>query len=250
VACSHGRRDRCIRGLPHVLVDMKRAVELFALEVRSSRSSLVEETWQARSEPEDSFISVAATHWEMVVTRQRDAVRMTVRGPETRATTVPIPQDAEFFGIQFSAGTFMPGLSPGRLVDRAVTLPATDGSFRLDGSDWEFPGPDTADVFVDRLVRAGVLVHDPIVAEALHGDIEGFSSRSLERRVARATGLSRGAIGRIRRAERAVELLARGVPASEVAYRTGYADQPHLTRSLRRFVGQTPSQIGHPASGG
>jgi AraC-like DNA-binding protein len=230
---------------------MKRAVELFALEARSSRSALVEQTWQTRSKPAESFISVAATHWEMVVTRQRGLARLTVRGPETRATTVPIPQDAEFFGIQFSVGTFMPGLPPGRLVDRTVTLPAATGrSFWIDGSSWELPGPDTADVFVDRLVRAGLLAHDPIVAEALHGDVEGFSTRSLERRVARATGLSRGAMGRIRRAERAVELLSRGVPASEVAQRTGYADQPHLTRSLRRFVGQTPSQIGSWAPGG
>jgi AraC-like DNA-binding protein len=229
---------------------MKRAAELFALEVRSSRSTLVEETWQSRSEPEESFISVAATHWEMVVTRQRGSARLTVRGPETRATTVPIPQGAEFLGIQFSAGTFMPGLPPGRLVDRTVTLPAATGrAFWLDGSAWELPGPDTADVFVDRLVSAGLLVHDPIVAEALHGEVTGFSTRSLERRVARSTGLSRGAMGRIRRAERAVELLSRGVPASEVACRTGYADQPHLTRSLRRFVGQTPSQIGGWAAG-
>ncbi len=229
---------------------MKRAVELFALEARSSRSPLVETTWQTRSKPEETFISVAATHWEMVVTRQRGAARLTVRGPETRATTVPIPQDAEFFGIQFSVGTFMPGLPPGRLVDRTVTLPAAGRSFWLDGSAWELPHSDTADVFVDRLVRAGLLVHDPIVAEALHGDVERLSTRSLERRVARATGLSRGAMGRIRRAERAVDLLSRGVPASEVAHRTGYADQPHLTRSLRRFVGQTPSQIGNSAPGG
>ena len=223
---------------------MKRAVELFALETRSSRSPLVEETWQARSAPEDSFISVATTQWEMVVTRQRGAARLTVRGPETRATAVPIPQDAEFFGIEFSAGTFMPDLPPGRLVDRTLTLPqVSDRSFWLDGSAWELPGPGNAEVFVDRLVRAGLLVHDPIVTEALHGDVAGFSTRSVERRVARGTGLSRGAIERIRRAERAVELLSRGVPASDVARRTGYADQSHLIRSLKRFVGQTPSQI-------
>ena len=226
---------------------MKRAVELFAIEARSSRSQLVEETWQARSAPEESFLSVAATHWEMVVTRQRGAARLTVRGPETRATTVRIPQDAEFFGIQFSVGTFMPGLPPGRLVDRTVTLPAAGGSFWLDASAWELPGPDTADVFADRLACAGLLVHDPIVAEALQGDVDGYSTRSLERRVARATGLSRGVTERIRRAERAVELLSQGRPASEVAGRTGYADQPHLTRSLRRFVGQTPAQICGPA---
>jgi hypothetical protein len=229
---------------------MKRAAEVFALEARASRSPLVEETWQARSDHEEPFISVAATHWEMVVTRQRGSSWLTVRGPETRATIVPVPDDAEFFGIQFSVGAFMPGLPPRRLVDRAVTLPAaTRGAFWLDGSAWELPGPDTADVFVDRLVRAGLLLHDPVVAGALHGDVAGFSTRSLERRVARATGLSRGAMGRIRRAERAVALLSEGVPASHVARSTGYADQPHLTRSLRHYVGQTPARIGGSAPG-
>jgi AraC-like DNA-binding protein len=232
---------------------MKRAVELFALEARSSGSVLVERTWQARSVPEESFISVAATHWEMVVTRQGGVAHLTVRGPETRATVVPIPRDAEFFGIDFSPGTFMPGLPPGGLVDRALILPVVSGtSFWLDGAAWEVPGPGDAEVFVDRLVRAGLLVHDPVVAEALDGDVGevgdvrdvvGYSTRSLERRVARATGLSRGAIGRIRRAERAVELLAGGVAAPDVARRVGYADQPHLTRSLKRFVGQTPSEV-------
>jgi AraC-like DNA-binding protein len=223
---------------------MKRAVELFALEARSSRSPLVAQTWQARSEPEGVFISVAATHWEMVVTRQGGQARLTVRGPETRATAVPIPQDAEFFGIEFSAGTFMPDLPPGLLVDRTLTLPqVSDRSMWLDGSAWGLPGPDDADVFVDRLARAGLLVHDPIVAEALHGEVEGLSVRSVERRVARGTGLTRSAIERIRRADRAVELLAQGATPSDTARRTGYADQSHLTRSLKRFVGQTPSQI-------
>ena len=135
-------------------------------------------------------------------------------------------------------------------MDRTLTLPAaTSTSFRLDGAAWALPGPDDADVFVGRLFRAGLLVHDPVVAEALDGDVAGFSSRSLERRVARATGLSRGTIGRIRRAERAVELLARGVAPPEVAYRAGYADQPHLTRSLKRFVGQTPSRVRRAAPG-
>ena len=230
---------------------MKRAVELFALEARSSRSPLVERTWQARSEPEESFISVAATHWEMVVTRQRGAARLSVRGPETRATAMPIPEDAEFFGIEFSAGSFMPDLPPGRLVDRTLTLPqVSDRSFWLDGSPWELPGPDNADVFVDRLASVGLLMHDPIVAEALAGEVAGWSTRSVERRVARATGLTRGAIERIRRAERAVELLSQGTPPSDAARRTGYADQSHLTRSLGRLVGQTPAQIVGSGVGG
>jgi Helix-turn-helix domain len=223
---------------------MKRAVELFALEERGSSSLFVDRTWRTRSEPEASFISVAAAHWEMVVTRQRGAAWLTVRGPETKATSVPIPADAEFFGIQFSLGAFMPSLRPGLLVDRSLRLPqATGTSFWLNGSAWELPGPDNADVFVDRLVRAGLLVRDPLAWAAVQGEVTGLSARSLERRVSRATGLTRGVIRQIRRADMAVDLLASGVRALDVARRAGYADQSHLTRSLRRFVGQTPSRI-------
>jgi AraC-like DNA-binding protein len=224
------------------------AAELFTFELRSSRSALIEQTWQTRSEPAPSFISVAASQWEMVVTRQRGTARLTVRGPETRATTAPIPADAEFFGIQFSLGTFMPGLPPGRLVDGSLTLPPAAGpTFWLDGAEWELPGPDNADVFAARLARAGLLAHDPVVPAALHGDAAGLSRRTVERRVARATGLTQGAIGQIKRAERAVELLRLGLSPLDVADRAGYADQPHLTRSVRRFAGRTPAQIAAAA---
>lgn len=186
---------------------MKPAVELFTFERRSPSSSMIEQTWQTRSVPAESFISVAVTHWEMVVTRQRGTATLTVRGPETKATPATIPSGAE------------------------------------DGSRWELPGPGTADVFVDTLVRAGLLVHDPVAAAALRGDVDGLSARSVERRVSRATGLTRGAITRIRRAERAVDLLSRGVSPADVSRQAGYADQPHLTRSLKRLMGRTPSQI-------
>ena len=223
---------------------MMRAVELFAFERGSSNTPLVNTTWSTQSRSEKSFLSVAVCHWEMVVTRQEEGAWLTVRGPETRATTAPVPTNAEFFGIQFSHGTFMPDLDPRRLVDGSLTLPATSpGSFWLDGSAWELPGPGNADVFVERLVHAGLLVHDPIVAAAVHDDVVELSTRTLERRVMRATGLTRGLIRQIQRAERAVELLGRGVPALEVARLAGFVDQPHLTRSLKRFVGQTPSQI-------
>ena len=229
---------------------MKRAAELFTFELCSSRSPLIEQTWQTCSEPEPepSFISTAATNWEMVVTRQRGRARLTVRGPETKASAAPIPADAEFFGIQFTLGTFMPGLPLSRLVDGDLTLPQTTStSFWLDGTGWELPGPDNADVFVARLARAGLLVHDPVVAATVQGEAASLSRRSVERRVSRATGLTLGTIEQIRRAERAVGLLGSGLSPLAVAEQAGYADQPHLTRALRRFTGRTPAQVARGA---
>lgn len=223
---------------------MKRAAELFNFERRPSCSPYVQEFWHTRSVAEESFISVAADHWEIVITRQIGAAVLTVRGPETTATTVPIPTDAEFFGIQFTLGTFMPSLPPGRLVDRSVVLPQVSSTkFWLHGTAWELPEPHTVDVFVDRLVDAGLVVHDAVASAALHGEVNGLSDRSVQRRVSRATGLTPGGIRQIRRAEHALGMLVRGVSKVDVVYEAGFADQAHLTRSLKRFVGQTPSQI-------
>jgi AraC-like DNA-binding protein len=40
-----------------------------------------------------------------------------------------------------------------------------------------------------------------------------------------------------------VTLLEQGFTIADAIYQAGYADQPHLTRSLKHFVGQTPAQI-------
>jgi AraC-like DNA-binding protein len=107
----------------------------------------------------------------------------------------------------------------------------------------EIPDYDNADAFVDRLVREELLVRDPLIESGLNGQWKDLSLRSVQRRFLRATGLTQTAFRQIERAHRAVELLEQGVPILDTALRTGYADQAHLTRSLRRFVGQTPAQV-------
>jgi AraC-like DNA-binding protein len=212
---------------------------------------LVERIWWGRSEGGGSFISRAASQWEMVVTRQHDRSTLTVRGPETTASLAPIPADAAFVGITFRLGTVLPHLPPGMLVDGDVTLPdATRSSFWLVGGTWPFPDYDTADTFVARLVREGLLVQDPVVAAALAGHEAGLSPRSMQRRIVRATELTRHTIRQIERAHAAAALLAQGVAILDVVDHLGYADQPHLTRSLRRFIGDTPAHLlrqGRPA---
>jgi AraC-like DNA-binding protein len=223
----------------------ERAARLFRFEESWPDSPFVHKVWRTRSEPAETFISVADSHWEMVVTRQRGKTSLTVLGPETRASTAPIPEDAEFFGIRFRLGAFIPTLPVGRLVDGSLTLPeATGRSFWLNGSAWEFPGFDDADVFLRRLERQGLLIRDPVVEDALRGHVPDRSRRSVQRRVLRATGLTQGTIRQIERASRAVDLLEGGVPIVDAVALAGYADQAHLTRSLRRFAGQTPGQIG------
>lgn len=216
----------------------------FVFDERQSESPLVEKIWRTRSDHDTVFISQAVSRWEIAVWKHEGQTGITVRGPETKATGADAPAGAEFFGVQFRLGTFMPWLPPGKLVDDSLTLPeATGKSFWLHGATWRMPIYDNVDVFVDWLAHDGLLVHDPIIETVLQGQTHELSVRALQYRFMRATGLTQSAIRQIERARHAAARLAQGVSIHEVVHEAGYVDQAHLTKSLRRFVGETPLQI-------
>jgi hypothetical protein len=217
------------------------------IESRSSDSPYVERVWRSRSSDVDQMTSIATAHWDLVFWEHRGQVSAAVQGLESRASAAQVPEDATFFGITFSAGTSMPHLPISRLVDGAARIPdATRRSFWLKGSHWHLPDYDNAEAFVRRLVREEVLDCDPIVAEVLRGASPDLSERTIQRRFLAATGLTRGAIRQIDRARHAAVLIQEGVPAHEVIHRLGYFDQPHLARSLTRFIGRTATQLSDP----
>jgi hypothetical protein len=219
---------------------------LFSFEERPSESAFVDRIWRTQSERTGIFTSFASAYWEMVVSRHDGKTTLTVRGPETVATPAACSMpDGEWLGIVFKPGMFMPHLPPGRVADRRdADLPeATKRSFWLHGSTWEYPTFENADSLVDALVRAGLLVHDPIVNAVLQGHPHGLSIRSVQYRFLRATGLTHQIYQQIERARQAVTLLEQGASIADAVYEAGYFDQPHLTRSLKRFMGQTPTQI-------
>jgi hypothetical protein len=185
------------------------------------------------------------SHWEMVVTSYNGKMFLTLRGPESKATSFQLSSvGAEWFGIRFKLGTVMPHLPASGLVDADLNLPdASSKSFWLQGAAWEFPGYDNADTFVARLVQAGLLTRNPVVENALKGPLKDVSIRTARRHFLRTTGLTQNTIRQIERARYATILLQQGVSIVDAVYEAGYFDQPHLTRSLKHFIGQTPTQI-------
>jgi hypothetical protein len=211
---------------------------------RPSDSPYVERVWRYHSDGGGSFLSIAEYRSELVVTRHQGRVTVTVRGPETRATRLSYPPDAEWLGIRLKPGAFLPSRPARELVDGGVTLPeVTPASFWLDGSAWQVPDYENADTFAARLIRAGLLVIDPAVPAALRGELTDASLRTVQRRFRQATGVTHGAARRIEQARYAVLLLQRGDSIADVTYDAGYFDQPHLTRSLKRLIGKTPAEL-------
>lgn len=129
-------------------------------------------------------------------------------------------------------------------MDVETPLPeASSQSFWLKGSAWQFPDYENADTFVDRLVRDEVLVRDPVVTASLHGQLPEMSARTVRHRFLRSTGLTQSHISQFHRAQQAAALLRQGTSILNTVYEAGYFDQPHLTRSLKQFIGYTPAQI-------
>lgn len=213
-------------------------------ESRLSDSPLIEIIWRGHVERDYAPVCPADVRWNLLFVKRGSYLRVSAEGATTQFVPKTQPEGLEFLVIKFKLGVFMPYLPAGDLVNGDVILPQAAGrSFWLQGAAWQLPDFDNVEAFVARLEREGMLVREPVVNAALQAQTPLVSSRTVRRRFLRATGMTPTTIAQIERAQRAAALLGRGVPILDVVYEAGYADQPHLTRSLRRFYGLTPAQI-------
>ncbi len=213
-------------------------------EERPSDSPYVETITRGRTASDGTTIRPAEIHWHMVFLRYEGRVQLLVVGPWTSAGVISYPEGAELLWIKLKLGTFMPHLPTRDFLDVETILPgAACQSFWLKGSAWQYPDFENVDTFVDRLVRADVLVRDPVVEAVLQGDPQAMASRTVRHRFLRATGLTQSRIRQVERAQRAAALLRQGMSIPDTVFELGYFDQPHLTRSLKQWVGYTPAQL-------
>ena len=211
---------------------------------RHSDSPLIASVTHGHTARDGSSLRPAVNDWHMVFVQHRGSLRPLIVGPKTTAGFASWEEGAEILWIGFQPGTFMPHLPFRALLDEEVALPeASSRRFWLNGTAWQVPDFDHVETFVCRLERAGLLVQDPLVRAALTEGIQDIPERTVRHRFAQATGLTQGHIRQVERAQHAAQLLERGVPIADVVFQTGYSDQPHLTRSLRQFVGHTPAHI-------
>lgn len=216
----------------------------FVVEQRASDSPFIETVSHGRTVGEGRTIRPAESNWHMVLVRYQDQAQQLVVGPLTTSGVVSYSEGAEILWIKFKLGAFMPHQPVREFVDTQLSLPgASSQSFWLKGAAWRFPDYENADSFVDRLVREEVLAWDPVVSAVLQQQRTELSSRTVRHRFLRATGQSQNQIQQVERAQRAELLLRQGVSILDTVAEAGYADQPHLTRALKHWLGHTPAQL-------
>ena len=126
-------------------------------------------------------------------------------------------------------------------AERLAAAPRWDGRFAV-LDDWLTaalrPGPPDALITEAwRRLQRGPTRVGTVAAEL------GISRRRLESGFQRRIGLPPGTVARVARFQRAVTMLAVGTELPRAAADAGYADQPHLTREVRRMAGLTPAAL-------
>jgi hypothetical protein len=213
---------------------------------RPSDSPFVELITQGETISSSATTRPSEIHWHMVFVKHQGGILALTVGPLTAAGEVQFVEGVELLWIKFKLGVFMPHLPIRNYLDGETTLPdASSRSFWLKGAAMQIPAYHNVESFIDRLVRDDVLVHDPLVSAALRDQLppKGLSPRTVRHRFQQATGLSQTHILQYQRAQEAAALLEQGMPILDVVFQLGYYDQPHLTRSLKRFMGITPARI-------
>jgi AraC-like DNA-binding protein len=192
-------------------------------------------------------------------------------GPDTRWRMAKLPAGSTVAGVRFRPGAarLLFGDTPvSEVRDRQVELAdlwgarqARELTERL--GDAESPWAAVAllqNAVLARLPRAGDV--DPMIRAAVRllyaprpapvpvvAERFGLSERQLRRRFETAVGYGPKTLGGVLRLHRAIRLSettsADGVHVrtADVATAAGYADQPHMTREMRRLTGMTPGEL-------
>lgn len=207
-------------------------------------SPLLECVWQARATKDERYLVPAVEYWDLWFARAAGGDLLAgLSGPTLGHRWIRSTIGEHSWGVQLKAHVVLPGVSKHLLLGGEQQLVVEAGHVTL--AQHAVPFPEFADLeaFTDRLLELDVLRCDGDVRRMLSGDDAGYSERQRQRRVRAATGLTRKQIEQLSRAREAFALLMQGVPPIECAARCGFADQAHLTRSLRAFHGQTPAQV-------
>ncbi|MFJ6937757.1 helix-turn-helix domain-containing protein [Streptomyces sp. NPDC101132] len=178
--------------------------------------------------------------------------RLWVAGTDTRPHSTGDVTAARFAGLRLPPGTApaLLGVPAHALVDLRVPLADLLPGVRLRDGERTGPGAARALEALGARLAAAAPPPDPLAAGivahlraghsvARTADAVGLGARQLHRRSRDAFGYGPKTLARVLRLRRALALARTGMPAAEIAYAVGCADQAHLAREVRELAGTT-----------
>ncbi len=207
---------------------------------RSSTHPYIDTVWQAESLEDGVYHATPDGSWDLIYIQKPDGTQMLFfSGQDTTPIQVPYEKGEMSLIISLTASTFL-----SKPPDGFMLIPITGKTFRYEGHDFPLPANENAEQLIDLLVDRGLICNDEIVESVLGKQQRAASKRSIQMHFRKATGITKKDFDQIRRAQEAVKLLKEGRKPAEVATLTGYTDQAHMIRSLKKIMGRLPSDVG------
>jgi len=206
---------------------------------RKSTHPLIETVWRSKNIADGTYLATPDKSWDLIaITHQDGSRQMMLTGQATKPAYVPYVAGTSSVVISFVPSAYLPSHPGVSLVDSFEFLPTVDKDhFQLAEHIFAFPSFDNAEELVEQMLMQGILKNDPVV----DGTFQAHSDRTKQRHYTETTGMSRKSLEQIERAQQAVILLQKGKRPADAAVDSGYSDQPHLTKSLKKIMGISPT---------
>ncbi len=244
------------------------AFSLSRLQPSAELAPFVERYWCVRWDLPTGEVFTQQTLSHPAINLVFEAQRAAIHGVNRRRFSIDLRDRGQVVGVKFRPGgfaAFWPG-SIHKLCDRAVPYRELAGAARAASFAQEILrcGDDDVKARLDAQLRGHLLPADPrraeeiatavgVVQRALAGEattVEALarasrlSVRALQRLFRRYVGVGPKWVLRRLRLHRATERIAAGAVANWAAFAVeqGYADQAHLSREFREYVGRTPAE--------
>jgi hypothetical protein len=209
---------------------------------RDSELDLIASVWSCTASETTPRTVLADPCISIIFVKGKDGAKIVLRGPETGPREeLYMPGDA-WIGIRLRPGVQLKSFSTEQYLNGSRVLQAdSKGRFQFEGTLLQFPDFNNAEQLIEQMRGLGY-----ISGEVLDGHEfpkQGMSSKTHSRFVKRSTGLSPYKLHQMQRMAEALHLLQQGVPAATVASELGFADQAHLHRAVKKFLGHTPKEL-------
>lgn len=214
--------------------------------MRDSAHPLIKRVWSAYPTDNGSFPGITSENWSFIFTFSDTVLDSAViYGPTDTFREVQFTKDMTYLGIVLPENATLKDVDKSKIVNGEQRLSIISSKVLINDTVLtEAPTYNNAELFIDMLVDAGVVKSVEALTEIIAQDVATQTpSRTAQRQVRSATGLSRSTIVGIRRAQKARVLIEENMSLSDVVLECGYYDQSHLTREIKRVTGLTPLQL-------
>jgi hypothetical protein len=209
---------------------------------RPSALEAIDSVWTGAASEITPRTVLADPCTSLILVKSKDSSEVILRGPETKPRGDILVPGYTWTGIRLKPGIQLKNFPTQQFTDKFRTLPGdSNGYFEFEGTKLQFPDFGNVEQLIEQMYDLGYISGKVLDSQELPK--QDMSPKSYSRYVKRSTGLSPYKLHQLQRMAEAFRLLRQGMPAAAVASELGFADQAHLARAAKQFLGHTPKEL-------